>query len=410
VPAYRTRLIDPFIRDLLTELPALLLVGPRATGKTTTAARHSRTLVQLDQEAQAVAFRADPDSALATFDEPVLLDEWQVVPEVLGAVKRAVDRDPRPGRFLLTGSVRADLQCETWPGTGRAVRLPLYGMTVREQEGLLSRRPFLDRLALDEPIELPASPPDLCGYVELALRGGFPQAALDLSEAARARWLESYIEQLLTRDVAQLGHLRDPERLGRYFEAFVLNSAGLARDRTIYEAAGVTRTTAVAYEQLLKNLLIVENLPAWTSNRIKRLVRSSRRFVVDPGLMTAALRLDVEGVIRDGDLLGRLLETFVLAELRAELVVSATRPRLFHLRQEQGRREVDLIAELGGGRVIGIEIKASASPRPEDARHLEWLREVLGDRFVTGVVLHTGGRIYPLGTRLRAVPICALWG
>jgi len=411
VPRYRTRLIDPLIEELLTELPALLLIGPRATGKTTTAARHARTVVQLDQEAQAAAFRADPDSALTGLEEPVLLDEWQAVPAVLGAVKRAIDRDPRPGRFLITGSVRADLQSETWPGTGRAVRLAMYGMTVREQEGTgLGKAPFLDRLASGQPLTLPSSPPDLRGYVARALRGGFPQTALGLSPAARHRWLESYVEQLLTRDAGLLGTTRDPDRLRRYFEAYVLNSAGLAEDKTLHEAAGINRKTAIAYEQLLKNLLVIENCPAWSSNRVKRLIRAPKRYVVDPALLSASLRLDTDAVLRDGHLLGRLLDTFVLAELRSELVVSTARPRLFHLRLEQGRHEVDLVAELGGGRIVGIEIKASAAPGPNDARHLAWLRDTIGDRFIAGVVFHTGSRIYPLGDRLQAIPICALWG
>lgn len=173
---------------------------------------------------------------------------------------------------------------------------------------------------------------------------------------------------------------------------------------------GCGKTALRAAGKRYPRYLVVEDVPAWTSNRIKRLVRAPRRYVVDPALVSATLRVDTEAVMRDGNLLGRLLETFVVAELRAELVVSARRPRLFHLRLEQGRREVDLVAELGGGRLVGIEIKASASPTADDARHLAWLREVMGDRLIAGVVLHTGNRIYPLGDRLMAVPICALWG
>ncbi|MFQ5505250.1 MAG: ATP-binding protein [Planctomycetota bacterium] len=410
MPRYRKRLIDPLIEDLLAELPALLLVGPRATGKTTTATRHAKTIVRLDQEAQAAAFRADPDSALSGLEEPVLLDEWQAVPGVLGAIKRAVDEDPRPGRYLITGSVRAELGSDTWPGTGRAVRLAMYGMTVREQQGQLDKRPFLDQIAAGQTPVLPASAPDLRAYIALALRGGFPQVALGRSETARHHWLDSYVEQILTRDTKQLGQVRDPERLRRYFEAYAPNSAGVPSDKTLYEAAGVNRKTAETYERLLGNLLVVENVPAWTSNRIKRLIRAPKRYVVDPALLAVALRLDVDGVLRDGDLLGRLLDTFVLAELRAELVVCATKPRLFHLRLEQGRHELDLVAELGGGRIIGMEIKASASVGPEDAKHLAWLREATGDRFCAGVVFHTGPGIYSVGDRLLAVPICALWG
>src|SRR3990172_7209082 len=132
---YKERAADGLIHDLLTELPALLVVGPRATGKTTTASRHAATTIRLDRPGEAAAFQADPDSALRGLDEPVLLDEWQAVPGTLGAVRRAVDTDARPARFLLTGSVRGELANEAWPATGRIVRVPIYPMTLREQLG-----------------------------------------------------------------------------------------------------------------------------------------------------------------------------------------------------------------------------------------------------------------------------------
>lgn len=408
--AYRPRLVDPLIGEMMQELPALLVVGPRAAGKTTTAVRHARTVVRLDRPAEAAAFRADPDAALRDLPEPVLLDEWQAVPAVLGAVKRAVDADPRPGRFLLTGSVRADLDQEAWPGTGRLVRISMVGMTVREQVGSLDRATFFDTIAARGELHPSADPPDLRDYVELALRGGFPEPALRLSARTRQRWIDSYLEQLLTRDALQIDGGHDPLRLRRYFEAYALNSAGVVEDRTLYDSAGINRKTALAYERLLENLLVVEAVPAWTSNRLKRLVLSPKRYIVDPALIGGALRLDAAGVLRDGDLLGRLLDTFVAAQLRAEIAVAGTRPRLYHLRQEQGRHEVDLLAELAGQQLVGIEVKASAAPDREDARHLAWLRDQLGRRFVAGVVLHTGPRSYELGERIIAAPICALWG
>lgn len=409
--AYRERAVDRLIGGLLVELPALLLVGPRATGKTTTAARHAATIVRLDRPAEAVAFRADPDAALRGLDEPVLLDEWQAVPEVLGAVKRAIDAAPRPGRYLLTGSVRADLEAPTWPGTGRLVRVPLYPMTVAEQLGRQTP-PLLDRLVRGEHLAVPRGAPDLRGYLELALRGGFPEAALSLSEATRGRWFESYLDQLLTRDAVEVAGPRDPAKLRRYFEAYALSSAGLVADKTLLEAAGVNARTAAAYEQLLVNLVAVARVPAWASNRLKRLVRAPKRYLVDAALLAAALRLDAGAILRDGDLLGRVLDTFVAAQLRAEVAVAACRPRLFHLRQEQGRHEVDLLAEVvgpGGPGVVGVEVKAGAAPVADDARHLEWLREQLGPRFVRGIVLHTGPRAYPLADRIVAAPIATLW-
>jgi predicted AAA+ superfamily ATPase len=409
---YISRLADARVEELLAELPALLMVGPRATGKTTTARRHARTVVRLDSEAEAGAFRADPDVALRALRTPVLLDEWQTVPGVLGAVKRAVDDEAGAGRFLLTGSVRADLDTQSWPGTGRLVRVQMYGLTVRELAGRPAGQPFLDRLALADIDALPpaANPPDLLGYVELALRGGFPEAALQLSGANRRAWLEGYVEQLLSRDVeAFYGH-RDPRLLRRYFEALALSTAGMAEGKTLYEAAGIDRKTATAYERLLTNLFVLDTLPAWMSNRLSRLTKAGKRYLVDPSLLAAALRLDETAVLRDGDLLGRLLDTFVVAQIRPEVELSPLRPRLHHLRARDGGHEVDLVAELPADRVIGIEIKATAAPGPSDAKHLVWMRDRLGERFLAGAVLHTGPRPFQLAERIFALPICALWG
>jgi len=411
---YRRRLVDPLLDELLEQLPAMLIIGPRTTGKTTTLQRRARTVVRLDRQRTAAAFEADPDVALRGLPEPVLLDEWQRVPGVLGAVRRAVEADPHPNRFYVTGSVRAELEHEVWPGTGRLVRMTMYPMTVREQLDR-SGPSLLDKLADGRELTVPEDCPDLRGYVGLALRSGFPDAALRLTGRAREMWLESYIDDLLSHDVEQLeeplGRRRDTQRLRRYLQAYALNSAGAAEHKTIYDAAQINKATATAYDELLASLLIVEDVPAWTSNRLKRLVHRPKRYLIDAALIATTLRLDEQGVIDDGDLLGRVLDTFIAAQLRPELATSTARPRLHHLRTEQGRHEVDLIAELAGGRIIGIEVKAGAAPTArEDAKHLRWLREELGERFLAGVVLHTGPHSYELDERIIAAPIATLWG
>jgi predicted AAA+ superfamily ATPase len=154
---------------------------------------------------------------------------------------------------------------------------------------------------------------------------------------------------------------------------------------------------------------VVDEVPAWWTNRLKRLVQTPKRYVVDPGVVGAVLRLDVSGVRKDGDLLGRMLDTFVMAQLRAEAPVSEAEPSLYHLRTEQGRQEVDIVVEYADGRVLGFEVKAGGGPNRSDAKHLEWLRDELGDRFIGGAVLHSGPRLYPLSERIVAVPICSLW-
>ena len=162
---YVLRTADALIADYLADLPAVLVIGPRACGKTTTARRYARTVVRLDSD-EAAAFRANPDAALRERDEPVLLDEWQMVPDVLGAVKRAVDTDRRPGRFLITGSFRSDRDDRFWPGTGRVVVLRMYPLSVAEQRQR-TQSTFIDRVVTGEPLSAgdraPDGPAGLCG-------------------------------------------------------------------------------------------------------------------------------------------------------------------------------------------------------------------------------------------------------
>jgi uncharacterized protein len=411
-PSYTTRLIDEWLRELFDELPALLITGPRAAGKTTTVGRLAATVVHLDQQAEAEPFRDDPDAALRSLPEPVLLDEWQAVPQVLGAVKRAVDQGSGGGRFLVTGSVHGRLDAPTWPGTGRLVPLKMWGLTAREILGSPAKPPFLQTLAHADltAFHTPVDAPDLLGYVELALAGGYPEPVLRLRGGARERWLESYLGELFTRDAENLDGPRDPELLRRYFEALAVNSAGIAAEKTIYDAAGISRSTAAAYERLLRNMFVLDHLPAWSTNRLSRLVKAPKRYLTDTSLLTAALHLDELAVMRDGNLLGRLIETYVLAQIRPELELAGFTPRLYHLREKNGRHEIDLIAERPVGNIVAIEIKSSAAPTRSDARHLEWLRDELGERFLAGAVLHTGPRPFRLAERIYALPICTLWG
>ena len=408
---YTPRLVDGLLRDLFAQLPALLVVGPRAVGKTTTARRLARTVVSLDVPAEAAAFHFAADAALAAMPEPVLLDEWQEVPELIGAVRRAVDKDSRPGRFLLTGSAHARRGTDAWSGIGRITSVRMYGLTVRETAARSDGPLFLERLAGAAlgAFPIPEEAPDLVGYIKLAMRGGFPDPVLRLAGRPRQAWLESYVDELVTRDARTLGESRDPVLLRRYFETLCVNTAGVVADKTVYDAAGVNRMTAGAYERLLTDLFVFEAVPAWSSNRLSRLTQAAKRYLVDASLIASALRLDEQAVLRQGDLLGRVIDTFVASQLRPEVELSELRPRLYHLRDREGRHEIDLLAELGGGDVIAIEVKATAAPNRGDARHMAWLRERIGPRFLAGAVLHTGPRPFVLEERILALPICSIW-
>lgn len=408
---YRQRLADPLIAELLASAPSVMITGPRAAGKTTSARRLAADVLRLDDPGTAAVVRADPDAALRRVTEPVLIDEWQEVPEILGAVKRAVDDGPRPGRFLLTGSVEAELTSTTWPGTGRVIRLVLHGLTQREIRGGGAGPGLIEVIVSGDlsDVRMPADPMDLDGYLALAGAGGFPEPALRLTGRARAAWLDSYVEHAVTRDVAAAGQARDPVRLRRYLEVLALSTAGLPTEATLYGAAGIDKRTADAYDRLLAALFLLDLVPAWASNRISRLVKRPKRYVADPALAMAAARIDQAAVLADPDLLGRILDTFVAAQLRPEVDVFHPRARLHHLRTEAGRQETDLVLDLGAGRLVGIEIKAGTAPSRADARHLLWLRDQLGNRFVRGVLFHTGPQPFELAERIWALPIATLW-
>lgn len=407
------------IAEIFSEFSVVSLLGPRASGKTTTLRRYAETVIRLDIANVAEGFRADPDAALRGLPEPVLLDEWQGAPEVLGAVKRSVDENPSPGRFLLAGSIRARSAFRSWPGTGRFVDIRLHPMAVRELEGCAAGPSFFDRLFGSEvlsgelDIASPSDPPDLRGYLDLAVRGGFPSSAMSSSDRARERWFKSYIDHALSHDIDDLepeGKARDRRKLGKYLVALALNSAGVLDHRTIYEAAELTKVTGEAYEGLLQDLLLLELMPAWRSNELKQLTARPKRYLADSGLVAAGRSAGVDRLIVDGDAMGRILDTFVLEQLRPEAEVASPAIRLSHIRTQGGRREIDVVAEAADGRLVGIEVKAGGASRSRrDARHLAWLRDELGDRFHAGLVLHTGPSIYPLDDRIFAVPIASLW-
>ncbi len=409
--AYVPRLLDLELSDVLTSHPAVLVVGPRACGKTTTTRRLCRSILRLDVPAQAAVVRADPDAALRDLTEPILIDEWHLVPDILGAVKRAVDDDPRPGRFVLTGSSQADLTAAGWPATGRIVRLTMYPLVGRERHGDPASPSLIDRLITDgvEVFDTSPSDWDLHSYVADALASGWPEALRTSSDRARDRWLTGYVDHLVTREAPSLGVAKDPVRMRRYLHAIAANTAGVPTHKVLYDAAGISRLTAAGYDDLLDTLMITQRIPAWAGNRTDRAIRLPKRYLIDPGLLGALLRIDQRRVLRDGDLLGRTLDTYVAALLRAECAVSTIGADLFHLRDANGRHEVDLLIETGDGRVIAIEVKATSAPSRSDARHLVWCAERLGPAFTAGLVVHTGPRAFRLTEQIVAVPIVSLW-
>lgn len=408
--SYLTRHVDRALDVLMPELPALMLTGPRGCGKTTTALRRAASAIRLDRPDEAYAFRSSPDAILAAQPTPVVIDEWQEVPESMGAVKRAVDSGSGPGQFLLTGSIRARLDAAGWPGTGRVVPLAMYGLTVGELLRRTGATVAIERMFDDQdPVAgTLAEAPTIVDYVRDALRGGFPDA-VKLSDFARSAWYEGYVDQLIRHDVTELGQVRSPVALATLLRAVALNTAGLPALATLADAAGLDHRTTKSYLDLLEDLRIIERVSAWSSNRLTRMVKTPKYYLLDSGLAAHLVGDTHAGVLKSSDRMGRLIDTFVMAQLRPLFKLGSPSVTATHLRDRNQTREVDLVLESTNGHLVAIEIKAANSATPHDARHLAWFRDHMGKDFHRGYVLHTGTSTYPLGDRLWAMPIAAIW-
>ncbi len=396
------------IEELLPVFPALMVIGPRGCGKSTSMGRFADSVLDLSAPGDRLAATEDPDGVLAITDGTLLVDEWQEVPEILGAIKRAVDfdRSRRLGRFIVTGSVRAAQQVATWPGTGRFIRVRMHGLTRAEIAGIERYNP-LDVLFRLSGVQFEQSQWTRNDYLEAIVGGRFP-VAVDLSGRNLRRWYRSYVEQLLDRDSLQVtarsllaGKLRSVLESCAIRTGLELNKQAVARD------AGVDFKTADGYLGLLEDLSVIRRIPAWHSKRLQRLTRSPRVFLLDPGMAAYLLNVDSVSLGRNAALVGQMFETFVATELLAHLETAQEEVQMFHLRNRDGK-EVDIVLE-SRGKIVGIEVKSSNSVSRNDAKGLLWLREQLGDDFAGGVILSSASVPFQIEDRVWALPLSALW-
>ncbi|WP_345605520.1 ATP-binding protein [Pseudonocardia adelaidensis] len=387
-----------------------MVAGPRQAGKSTLAehvvADAGGTWLTLDDAAVLDAARNDPVGFVSGRTGLVGIDEAQRVPELLLAVKAEVDRERRAGRFLLTGSTRllgAPKLADSL--AGRMEALTLWPFTQAELDdgggaapGLIDRA-FGDDLSGIRPPAVPKSE-----VLERAMAGGFIPA-LERTDRRRTAWYDSYVQGVIDREVRTVTdatYLRELPRLLRLCAARTsgeLNIADLARD------IGLSRPTTDSYLAHLEGVFLVQTVPAWSTNLTARVVHRPKVTVTDTGL---AARLLGGRLRADAELAGRLVETFVAGELRAQAEWSSTRPSLYHFRDRDGA-EVDLVLESGDGRVVGVEVKAGATVRAEDLRGLRLLEQRMGGDFAAGLVLCTAPAPSHLGGRLWIMPISALW-
>ncbi|MYB25846.1 MAG: ATP-binding protein [Acidimicrobiia bacterium] len=414
---YIPRLVDAQLARALATHPVVLVTGARGVGKTTTAQQVARSAAFFDDTATLTVFQDNPEAALGQFQEPLLVDEWQLAPEVVRAIKRTVDRDRRPGRFILTGSPDPQSRSEFQALTGRAAVVRLNPMTVRERKLRVAppseASTVADLLSGTPPAGRPDHTPDIFEYLDLAAVGGFPEAAAGDSEAHAQAWCRDYLRVLLRRDLPLFGSRRSVSHFSRYLTASAHHATRSPEDGSLRNAAQVNPVTHREYRHILLDLDLTVELPAFASDAIRYLAKSPKLLFSDSGLLIAALNVPLPRLKLNGELYGRVIETFALSQILAELEALDMKDALSHLRTHKGTHEIDAVIETDDGGVVAVEVKSANRHRPADIKHLEWLAQQLGDRFKLGLVLTTGRYVSnvrsEVSDRIWAAPISVLW-
>lgn len=404
------RHVAPRLAEALADSPVVLIHGPRQCGKTTLARTEAEpkgyAYICFDDDVALAAAAADPAGFVADLPERVILDEVQRVPGLFPALKSAVDRNRRAGRFLLTGSANVLLVprlADSLAGRMEILRLfPLAQCELaRRRSGFLDslfscafRTRHAERLGRQLP--------------ERIVAGGFPAALARRGGRRRSVWYENYLETLVQRDVRDLARIGGLDTLPRLLALAAGQTARLLNVTGLAAPFQLSRPTIRDYVTLLERVFVVELLPPWHSNRISRLVKTPKLHVGDTGLACALLGMDAGALAADRTLLGQLLETFVFQELRRQASWQEDPVRFFHFR-DRDVAEVDIVVERGAHRIAGVEVKAAATVTATDFRGLRKLRDAAGRRFAGGVVLYDGETSASFGDGLHAVPIRALW-
>lgn len=406
------RHITDSILASLKDTPVVLVHGARQSGKSTlvrwvASNRYPARYLTLDDAGVLAAARHDPDGFIGGLEGPVVLDEAQRVPELFQSIKARVDRDRKSGQFLLTGSANVMLLPRLSESlAGRMEIHTLWPLSQGEIEGREER--FLDALFSGSLPSISDSAQDRTDLLRRILQGGYPEVRSRRTEARRSAWFSSYVTTILQRDVRDLANIEGLASLPRLLSLLAARAMSVMNIAEISRSLAMPLSTLQRYLVLLQTTFLIQILPAWSANLGKRLVKAPRLVLADTGLACHLLGIDRARLARAPAHLGPLLENFVAMELRKQVAWSRTRPQLFHYRT-QTRQEVDFVLEDKTGRVVGVEVKATATVTGSDFKGLRHLAEAVGKRFRRGMVLYTGSEVIPFGANLHALPIAALW-
>lgn len=405
-----TRHAEPSVSEALADTRVVLVTGARQSGKSTLVAvvakGRNAEWRNLDTATTRRAAMADPTGFVDSGDLMVI-DEIQRVPELLLAIKEQVDTDPRPGRYLLTGSARV-LGLRGLPDAlpGRTEMIELWPFSQGEIDGNADR--FVDAVFEQGEGLTHESAITRQDYAERIVRGGFPEALARTNPRRRERFFDSYVADLVVRDVSQLSEIERTAEMRALIRLLAARSGQLLVANAVGSEVRLPASTVQRYLGLLEEVFLIKRIPAWSRNVSARAVGTPKLALVDSGIAANLLGADARSLLRPDGWFGPLLEGFVLMELARQLTWSRQRAELFHYRTKD-KAEVDAVLENRQGRVVGIEIKASSTVAAGDFRGLRHLAERIGSDFIAGIVFYTGRQTLPFGPRLRAVPVSALW-
>lgn len=396
----------PLVQEAMADTPAVLINGPRQSGKTTLARLCGEGLpyISLDDATRLVAARADPQGFIRQIDRAII-DEVQRAPELLLALKLSIDHDRRPGRFLLTGS--ANVMSLPTVADSLAGRMEVHALLPLSNAELAGREAdFLERaLARNWPAQTPGNVPGVGdALIDHVLAGGYPEMRGRATSRRRQAWADAYLTTLVERDIRDVARIEEAPRIPQLMAILAAISGQLLNLSQIGGQIGLNLHTAEKYIGILEKLFLVRRLPAWSRNELTRLVKTPKIHFLDAGLHAALLRANAELLRSDRRRLGPILESWVFGELLKIVNLSSNRWFLCHYR-DKDQIEVDFVLESPLRAVIGIEVKAAATVTGADFKGLRRLREHCGDAFASGIVLYDGTAAVPFGDGLWAVPL-----
>lgn len=419
---YLRRVLDDELDELLPQLAAIAVEGPKAVGKTATATQRAAVVHRLDEEAELAVAASDPKRLLEG-PYPVLIDEWQKLPGTWNHVRRAVDDDPSPGRFILTGSATPRAE-GTHSGAGRIVSLRMRPMSLAERLDE-PESVGLGALLMGEKAPVQGRTDiGVADYTEEILRSGFP-AIRELEGRARRQQLDGYIQRVVDKDFPELGlHVRNAAALKRWIAAYAAATATTTQFDKIRDASTAgdgnppARSTVAPYRDVLTRLFVLDEVEGWgaTDNQLGRLALRPKHQLADPALATTLLGMNAEALLRGAPtpmglapnraFLGALFESLVT--LSVKTYAQAAEAKVRHLRLREGRREIDLIVERADGGVLAIEIKLAATPNDSATAHVKWLRDQIGDQLLDAVIITTGSEAYRRQDGIAVIPAALL--